>query len=351
MTTHEGTALEVRETSQEISLRHESAMAELNARIALVHDALKTMKKGTHYGVIPGVEKPSLWQPGAEYLDVAFRLRPEFTQTKEREGQHLTVVTECSIFHIPSGECWARGVAAVASTYESQYRWRKANRSCPECGAEAIFKSKHENGGWYCWAKRGGCGAKFAPDDERITKQETGRKENEDLADQWETIVAMSRKRSHVAATRMATSASDVFTQDVEDMPEFSRSAPVEASGPAEDSEPGTQPEAKQDDKPDPAAAIKLVQAIKKHPKYNQQAHGVPTRKDGVPKLQKLLDELEDKPTAEDPLEVVRSAIVLHPQYKAKGGDEAFGAILKDGDEETLNDLLSHLNENSEQTA
>jgi hypothetical protein len=40
-----------------------------------------------------------------------------------------------------------------------------AKTLCPECGADAIIKSKEEyGGGWLCYKKKGGCGAKFQDD-------------------------------------------------------------------------------------------------------------------------------------------------------------------------------------------
>jgi ssDNA-binding Zn-finger/Zn-ribbon topoisomerase 1 len=219
-----GGGLAVRDT--DLAVRREGSVRELVARADLIRRAMdEAMIEGVHYGKIEGVAKPSLFQPGAEKIDTLFRLRPSFV-AEERWGPdgHLTVLTKASITHIPSGEVLAEGVSAVCSTYESKYRYRTKNRRCPKCGAEALVKSKKHEGKWQCIGKdKGGCWELFDLEDERITTQEVGRVENEDLADQWETIIRMSEKRSHVAATRMATAASDVFTQDVEDLPQFSR--------------------------------------------------------------------------------------------------------------------------------
>lgn len=204
-----------------LAVRREGSIAELVARTELIQKAMRlAMKPGVHFGKIKGIEKPSLFQPGAEFLDTLFRLKPTFIHTERWDGQHLTVVTEASITHLPTSEILAEGVSAICSTYESKYRWRQLNRRCPQCDAEALVKSKKHKGKWQCiGADKGGCWATFDLDDDRITTQEVGRKENEDLADQWETVIRMSEKRAHVAVTRMATAASDVFTQDVEEQP------------------------------------------------------------------------------------------------------------------------------------
>lgn len=82
---------------------------------------------------------------------------------------------------------------------------------------------------WYCWAKKEGCGTTFKLNDPAIVDQQTGRIPNPDLADVYNTVLKMAVKRAHVAAILFVTCASDVFTQDVEDMPEFSDESPRRA--------------------------------------------------------------------------------------------------------------------------
>ena len=89
---------------------------------------------------------------------------------------------------------------------------------CPACGAESIIKGKQEyGGGWICFQKKGGCGAKFTDDDQTIVGQLIGRVENPDIADAYNTVLKMSKKRAHVDAIITATAASDIFVQDEED--------------------------------------------------------------------------------------------------------------------------------------
>ena len=47
--------------------------------------------------------------------------------------------------------------------------------------------------------------------------QVAGRVENSDLADTYNTVLKMAKKRALVDATLTATAASDIFTQDLED--------------------------------------------------------------------------------------------------------------------------------------
>jgi hypothetical protein len=185
----------------------------------LMRDALQ---KDVHFGVIPGTgTKPTLLKPGAEKLCLMFRFAPEYHHVKDREPDgHLTIESTCRLIHSPSGTLVATG-SGICSTHESKYAYRKAQRVCPRCGVAAIFKDK-KSSGYYCWAKRDGCGAQFASRDEiaSIESQETGRIPNEDLADQWNTIIKMADKRSLIAALLNGTAASDIFNQDLEEIRE-----------------------------------------------------------------------------------------------------------------------------------
>lgn len=178
----------------------------------------RVMQDGTHYGVIPGTDKPTLYKPGAEKLCLLFRLDPEYdiTETRHEDG-HLDVLVTCTLFHIPTGNRVASGVG-FCSTRETKYAYRKAERVCPNCGEEAIIKGKAEyGGGWLCWARKGGCGTKFPDGDSQIEGQETGRKDNPDLPDTFNTVIKMGCKRALTAAVLNGTAASDIFTQDMED--------------------------------------------------------------------------------------------------------------------------------------
>ena len=185
------------------------------------------MKDGQHFGTIPGTPKPTLYKPGAEKLCLLFRLDPQYESFETWDGPHLTVKTRCTLFHIPSGERRGSGEGSC-STKESKYAYRKADRKCPQCGAEAIIKGNAQyGGGWLCWKKKSGCGAKFGDNDASITGQESGRAANPDLPDLYNTVLKMSNKRALVAAVLNVTAASDIFTQDIEDLPEVKVAQPI----------------------------------------------------------------------------------------------------------------------------
>ena len=148
----------------------------------------KAMREGVHYGIIPGTKKPSLWKPGAERLCKAFRLEPGFETTsrddpnrtfnwkkwdydkrKEIEGTtrgYLEYDSRCTLTHIPTGDVWAKNVSASCNNFETRY--------------QSLNPYNVKN-----------------------------------------TLEKISEKRALVAAVLIGTAASDIFTQDLEDLPQL----------------------------------------------------------------------------------------------------------------------------------
>lgn len=141
----------------------------------------QVLKKGEHYGVVPGTKgKPSLLQPGAEKICLMFKLVPRYTVKRtELGGGHREVEVTCTLFQRGSDIVEGEGLGSC-STLESKYRYR----------------NKWVNG----------------------SKQ---REENPDIADVYNTVLKMAKKRALVDAVKSTTAASDIFTQDVEDLPEY----------------------------------------------------------------------------------------------------------------------------------
>lgn len=180
----------------------------------------EVMRKDVHFGKIPGVKKDTLLKPGAETLCMAFALSPKFKPEERWDGEHLECVVTCTLYG-PSGADLGDGLGSC-STRESKYAWRQGERTCPDCGSSALRKS-NKKAEFYCWAKLNGCGKTFKLNDKRITDQVVGRIPNPDIADMYNTVRKMACKRAHVAATLFVTGASELFTQDVEDMPQQHR--------------------------------------------------------------------------------------------------------------------------------
>lgn len=209
-----------REQTEAIVVRNEMTVTEIVGHVQLIQSVMASvMKEGEHYGKIPGCgDKPALLKPGAEKLSLTFRLAPKYQIKKtDLPNNHREYEITCRLVHINTGQIFGEGVGSC-STMESKYRWRESQRKCPKCGAAAIIKGKAEyGGGWLCFQKKGGCNAKFKDGDRTIEDQTLGRVENPDIADQYNTVLKMAKKRAHVDATLTATAASDIFAQDIED--------------------------------------------------------------------------------------------------------------------------------------
>lgn len=195
----------------------------------------EVMREGVDYGWVPGTKpsseskpgefqaKPTLFKAGAERACAFFGYAPRFSfiekveeWTPERFGE-LVFYYQVSCSLEKDGKHVGEGLGS-ATTWESKYRYRKGERACPSCGAAAIIKGKAEyGGGWLCFAKKGGCGAKFADGDVTIEAQEVGRIANPDVADVVNVVLKMAQKRAYVAAVLTATGLSSRFTQDLED--------------------------------------------------------------------------------------------------------------------------------------
>ena len=204
----------------------ELSIDSLIAQVAKVQEAMKAvMRSGELYGVIPGTEKPTLLKPGAEKLCLLFRLDPQYKITRtDHDDGHLEYEVICTLYHIPTGQRVGSGVG-FCSSRESKYSYRRGTHTCPTCGEETIIKGKAEyGGGWLCWRKKGGCGGKFNDDE----FGEIGMVENSDIADVFNTVLKMSKKRAMVDAALTATAASDIFTQDLEDMRSMLPKPPAE---------------------------------------------------------------------------------------------------------------------------
>ena len=199
------------------------------------------LREGVDYGVIPGTKNPTLLKPGAETLCQVYRLVADFVVEHEwGDGvsrPSLRVTVRCEL-HTGSldGPVVAVGNGA-SNSWEKRYRYREGSRVCPTCGkVGTIIKGKEEfGGGWLCWAKKGGCGAKFEAGDPTIEDQQVGATENPDPLDLDVTLVKISEKRSYVDATLRALAISGLFTQDVEDtgVSNARRSAPPAQRQPA----------------------------------------------------------------------------------------------------------------------
>jgi hypothetical protein len=181
---------------------HLQSAEDIREQVNLIQKVMKAvMKEGVHYGKIPGVDKPSLFKPGAEVLASTFRLAPSYPEVFDLSGEGFyRYRITCRLTHQTSGLVMGDGMGACSSL-EEKYKWRKAI-----CDEE--FEETPEN------KKR----VKFARGkNNSFYKAKQIRTEPADIDN---TVLKMGSKRAMVAAILNVTAASDIFSQDIEDLPE-----------------------------------------------------------------------------------------------------------------------------------
>lgn len=178
------------------------ATSEVIARTLQIREVMeKVMKKDVHYGVIPGTQKPTMYQPGADVLAVTFRIAPKVDHIEDLStSDAVRYRVRVQGVHQISGELLAEGVGECSSD-EEKYRWRR-----PVVDDE--WKDTPEDRRREKWAR--GQGGK-------TYKQKQLRTSPADVAN---TVLKMAVKRAKIAMILNATAASDVFAQDLEDLSE-----------------------------------------------------------------------------------------------------------------------------------
>lgn len=177
------------------------------AQVKAVQEIMKAvMKEGVHFGVIPGTQQPSLYKPGSEVLLSAFKISVEPNVREIRDGNHITYQIECVGRHIATGLVVGVGIGE-ASTAEEKYAWRAS--VCPEeydATPEDRRRVKWNKGKWDNTTRSNGPGWSV----------QQVRTNPSDLAN---TVLKMAKKRAQIDLCLTALAASDIFTQDVEDLP------------------------------------------------------------------------------------------------------------------------------------
>lgn len=177
------------------------------------------MKEGEHYGTIPGTKKPTLYQSGADKLNLTFRLepRPEIIQAIERED-FISYTAKVSLYHIPTGKLIATGIGSCNSR-ETKYRYRNEEKSTGQPVPKAYWDAYKKGDNREAKRLLGGDNRKASKIDNQWVIVELTRVEFDNPWDFQNTIIKMSIKRGKVASTISALAAGDIFTQDLEDLP------------------------------------------------------------------------------------------------------------------------------------
>jgi hypothetical protein len=187
---------------------------EVIAGVRKIHQVMgEVMHDGEHYGLIPGCgDKKVLYKAGAEKISMTFQFSSEYKVQKESlGGDHREYEVVCTL-KTRNGLFVGEGVGNC-NTKETKFRYRVTP---PTNTGQPVPKSYWDNRDQQIL---GGLGfiAKKVDKQWFIFKKSDERIENPDIADTYNTVLKMAKKRAYVDAVITATNCSDIFTQDLED--------------------------------------------------------------------------------------------------------------------------------------
>jgi hypothetical protein len=207
------------------STTNTSAMQALTAISQFQQVVRQTLKDGYDYGVIPGVNKPSLFKPGAEKINMLFRSNPKYEfldRTADYEKGLFIYEIRCTLYHssAESGNLVevpiSQGVGSC-NNKEKKFRYLNVYESDLPKGVDkntlVEIKIRGKNG------KPG------------YSKYQI---ENPDPCSLANTILKMAKKRAYIDATLQLAALSEIFTQDMEDLTDTIDMGEVEYTAPAD---------------------------------------------------------------------------------------------------------------------
>ena len=174
---------------------------QVQAQVNLVQEVMKqVMKVDVHYGKpFKASKKHALLKPGAEKLCMTFRIAPEYDIEDLSNLDIIRYRIKCKGVHIPTGMDLGYGVGECSSD-EDKYKWR-ASLCDAEFESFSVDKTR----------------TKFKKDYGNVIEVKQIRTE---IADNANTVLKIGKKRALVDMVLTVTAASDLFDQDIEDLPE-----------------------------------------------------------------------------------------------------------------------------------
>lgn len=174
---------------------------EVRQHVNLIQEVMRSvMKEGVHYGIIPGCKQPSLYKAGSEVLLTTFRIAVSVVVEDLSSDDMIRYRVHTIGTHQPTGVVVGEGIGECSSN-ETKYKWRRCYlRQEFDATPETRRRIKYAEG------KNG-----------KVYENMEVRTDPADLAN---TVLKMAKKRAQVDMTLTATGASDVFAQDIEDIPE-----------------------------------------------------------------------------------------------------------------------------------
>lgn len=203
----------------------EMTALDVRKQVNLIQDVMKNvMKENEHYGKISGCgDKVVLLKAGAEKIAMTFRLAAEYEEISGsvESDDFICYKINCKLTYIPTGVFVGSG-RGTCNSKEKKYKTRMVyvNKATDE--EKAIGKEEE---------RTGKDGKKYKV---LIVPQNPWDLQN--------TLYKMACKRALVAGILTVTAASDIFTQDIEDLPEGTvlEEAPAAPAGKPEVKKPAT---------------------------------------------------------------------------------------------------------------
>lgn len=180
-----------------------SAALPMQSRDVVDHSKLvrtvvkEVMVKDLHFGTIPGTDKDTLFQPGAETLLMTFRVAATFEVEDLSTHDCASYRVRCIGKHQVTGNLLGEGMGSCSS-YEAKYKWQRAYGREFNATPEDRRRIKY---GW---------------DNKKREEYEILQIRTE-AADIDNTVLKMAVKRAKVAMAISVTACSDLFSQDLED--------------------------------------------------------------------------------------------------------------------------------------
>jgi hypothetical protein len=177
---------------------------DMQKRVNLMQKVMKqVMKKDVHYGIVPGCGKPSLLKAGAEILALTFQISPELSiedlSTKDANRYRIT----CNGYSRGQEKVFLGAGIGECSSDEEKYQWRAS--ICDEEWESFPISQRREK-----FKKE-----KFTG---KVLKIKQVKINPPDIAN---TVLKMAKKRAFVDMTLTVTGASDIFTQEIEEIEEI----------------------------------------------------------------------------------------------------------------------------------
>lgn len=195
----------------------------IKAQVNLIQSVMKdVMKEDEHYGKIPGCgNKPTLLKAGAEKLIMTFRLVPDIEEiVVEMPRDHREYRIKVRMYS--QSQIYLGSGVGSCSTMEGKFRYRTGQTELTDKPVPQSYWTMRKEDPEKALQLIGGKGhtTKKGDDKKWYIAIQGEKMEHDNPADYYNTCLKMGKKRAMVDALLTVTAASDIFTQDIEDMPE-----------------------------------------------------------------------------------------------------------------------------------